>query len=267
MFFAKNNFLKVLGIVSVLSLSLTTTTAPSVFAAEGGVCSGYTLHNTCGGQKTADGLECTCAVGYRCLAPSLSCYCQKDDTCGVATDVCDAAHEGQCGVAGGCGKTTTVCKKTVAAVSGGSPVYNYDCVYDYSSPCACVLGQTCPDDGIHQCLPTGGCWAPTPTSTGDYTSGEWVYNEPEYKGPIITDIAGLLAPVFKILFYAGIFIGILGIIYSGYLLIASEGDPGRAKEGKDQFTAAILGTLFVLLSVLILRVIINNILGVTNSGL
>ncbi len=264
MFLAKNKFFKVLGVASFLFLFLRITAASPVFAAEGGVCSGYTLHNTCGGQKTSDGLECTCAVGYRCLAPSLSCYCQKDDTCGVATNICDAAHENMCGVAGGCGKTTTVCKKVINTVSGG---YNYDCVYDSSANCACVLGETCPDDGIHQCLSTGSCWAPTPTSTGDYTSGDWVYNEPPYKGPIITDIAGLLAPVFKILFYTGIFVGILGIIYSGYLLIASEGDPGRAKEGKDQFTAAILGTLFVLLSVFILRVIINNILGVTTSGL
>jgi hypothetical protein len=143
----------------------------------------------------------------------------------------------------------------------------YTCANDYANPCTCQIGITCPDDGVSQCLSTGACFTPAPTSLGDYTSGEWIYNEPEYQGPIITDIAGLLAPVFKILFYAGIFIGILGIIYSGYLLIASEGDPGRAKEGKDQLTAAILGTLFVLLSVLILRVIINNILGVTNSGL
>jgi hypothetical protein len=88
-----------------------------------------------------------------------------------------------------------------------------------------------------------------------------------YQGPIISTITDLLAPVFKILFYAGVFVGILGIIYSGYLLISSEGDPGRVKEGKEQFTAAVLGTLFVLLSVFILRVIINQILGQTDSGL
>lgn len=120
--------------------------------------------------------------------------------------------------------------------------------------------QICCQEADHYC----------PTASEGYVclNGYCVNPQPlvGYKGPIFTDIASLLAPIFKILFYVGIFVGILGIIYSGYLFISSEGDPGRVKEGKEQFTAAILGSLFVLLSVFILRVIINNILGV-DSGL
>jgi len=239
----------------------------SFFAAEKavaqGVCSTIYSVGTCGGETNAQGAFCTCQPGWKCMTGgSSTCGCVADTACGATTVICDATREGQCGTAGGCGYSRLKCIS--------QPVMNgttYVCSNDYTTPCTCQIGVTCPDDDKSYCLGSGACFTPAPTSLGDYTSGEWIYNEPEYQGPIITDIAGLLAPVFKILFYAGIFIGILGIIYSGYLLIASEGDPGRAKEGKDQLTAAILGTLFVLLSVLILRVIINNILGVTNSGL
>lgn len=229
-----------------------------------GVCSSMYSAGTCGGETNAQGAFCTCQSGYKCMVGGYStCGCVADTGCGAITKKCgDLGTVGVCGAAGGCGYSRLRCVSK--PVMNGS---TYDCVNDSTNPCVCEIGTTCPDDGVSQCLPTGACFTPAPTSIGDYTSGEWVYNEPEYKGPIITDIAGLLAPLFKILFYTGIFVGILGIIYSGYLLIASEGDPGRAKEGKDQFTAAILGTLFVLLSVFILRVIINNILGVTTSGL
>ncbi|HBI35804.1 TPA: hypothetical protein DDY47_02625 [candidate division WWE3 bacterium] len=160
-------------------------------------------------------------------------------TC-LGTDICDATKadaaspKGYCVPQGTCGNLDGTC---------------------------CTTGDAC-NNTAWTCL-NGYCRADVPEDINDtWSAGSF----PVYRGPIISDIAGLLAPVFRILFYTGIFVGILGIIYSGYLLISSEGDPGRVKEGKDQFTAAILGTLFVLLSVFILRVIINSILGV-NSGL
>lgn len=130
------------------------------------------------------------------------------------------------------------------------------------------------DDG-NNCTPlaigdTGNCfgaWSDYGTPDNPYTNPDNWLKIATYTGPYISNVTSLLSPVFKVLFYAGIFVGILGIIYSGYLFISSEGDPGRVKEGKEQFTAAILGSLFVLLSVFILRVIINNILGIPNSGL
>ncbi|KKS34606.1 MAG: hypothetical protein UV00_C0007G0020 [candidate division WWE3 bacterium GW2011_GWF1_42_14] len=195
-------------------------------------------------------LECNSATGF-CYIPDQTCgtaplKCCLDPvdpvlnpgTC-LGTDVCDAtkadaaSSKGYCIAQGTCGGLDEIC---------------------------CTTGDQCNDPSWKCTL--GFCRNDVPDDFGDSS----YFGFKTYTGPIITDLAGLLAPIFKILFYTGVFVGILGIIYSGYLLIASEGDPGRVKEGKDQFTAAILGTLFVLLSVFILRVIINNILGV-NSGL
>lgn len=90
---------------------------------------------------------------------------------------------------------------------------------------------------------------------------DYQLNYTPFEGYIIPDITSLLAPIFKILFYAGIAVGILAIILSGYLLMSSEGDPNKVKEAKEQFSASIFGIMFILLSLFLLRVIINNILG------
>ena len=202
-------------------------------------------------KTTISNLECNGATGL-CYIPGQACgtaplKCCPDSvdptlnpgTC-LGTDICDATKadatspKGYCVPQGTCGDLDGTC---------------------------CTTGDAC-NNTAWTCL-NGYCRADVSEDIGElWSAGSF----PVYRGPIISDIAGLLAPVFRILFYTGIFVGILGIIYSGYLLISSEGDPGRVKEGKDQFTAAILGTLFVLLSVFILRVIINSILGV-NSGL
>ncbi len=158
-----------------------------------------------------------------------------------------------------CGTSTDTC-------FGGLDCYGTVCGDDPTDANCGTLGDHCcvTATGSLYCI-EGGCDISTTYCVAG-SSPESIFEIMQYDGPIINDIAGLLSPVFKILFYAGIFVGIMGIIYSGYLLMVSEGDPGRAKEGKEQFTAAILGSLFILLSVFILRAIINSILGV-DSGL
>ena len=43
--------------------------------------------------------------------------------------------------------------------------------------------------------------------------------------------------------------------------MTSQGDPQKVSKGKEDLTSAIMGLLFVLLSIGILRVIINGIVG------
>lgn len=78
-----------------------------------------------------------------------------------------------------------------------------------------------------------------------------------YKGPIIDSLDKIINPVLKILYYGGLFIGFFFIVLSGYSLMTSQGDPQKAKEAQEQLTSAVLGIIFILLSVNILRVIID----------
>ena len=77
----------------------------------------------------------------------------------------------------------------------------------------------------------------------------------------ITRLEELINPIAQILYYGGLFIGIGYIVYSGYALMVSEGNPDRVKDAQSQLTAAIVGTAFILLSAAIFRVIIHSFFG------
>lgn len=208
-----------------------------------GCCIDYTGHTLYCRKTKFPNLECDTSGGKNiCYDANIICQKAGDPCC---PNLGDPTGDGYC-------VGTVTCDPALADASAPKGRCRDQGLCGGNNQLCCTSGDPCPtaSDG-YRCI-NGYCVNPQPLVG--------------YKGPIFTDIASLLAPIFKILFYVGIFVGILGIIYSGYLFISSEGDPGRVKEGKEQFTAAILGSLFVLLSVFILRVIINNILGV-DSGL
>ena len=123
--------------------------------------------------------------------------------------------------------------------------------------------------GAGRCLPYETCQLNPLSSSGDYKCfynvgcGIDLYTA---SGPTITNVYELVTPIAKVLFYGGFIIGAGFIIYSGYLLMVSEGNPDSVKNAKDQLTAAILGTIFILLSSVIFRVIIRSFFGLQYSG-
>lgn len=81
-------------------------------------------------------------------------------------------------------------------------------------------------------------------------------------GPLPTSIQGLLTSLFSIvLSIAGVAVLIL-IIISGYRLMLSQGNPEQIKDAREQLTAAIVGLLFIIFSLVILQVIGVNILKI-----
>jgi hypothetical protein len=81
-------------------------------------------------------------------------------------------------------------------------------------------------------------------------------------GPLQTDLSKLLTQIFSIvLAIAGV--AALGlIIASGYRLMVSQGNPEQVKGAREQLTAAIIGLLFIVFSLVILQVIGANILKI-----
>jgi hypothetical protein len=84
-----------------------------------------------------------------------------------------------------------------------------------------------------------------------------------YRGPLIDSLDKILGPIVKILYYGGLMIGIFYIILSGYRLMVSQGNPQQTQDAQEQLTAAILGIIFILLSVTILRIILGKVIGIT----
>jgi hypothetical protein len=62
-------------------------------------------------------------------------------------------------------------------------------------------------------------------------------------------------------------IAFLLIIYGGFLVMTSTGDPKRLQAGQELLTSAIGGLILLILSMFILNVIGINVLGLDKFGL
>lgn len=61
----------------------------------------------------------------------------------------------------------------------------------------------------------------------------------------------------------GILVAALLIIIGGFQVVSSTGDPERLADAKSRITAAVAGLLFILFSVIILRIIGVEIIGIS----
>lgn len=71
----------------------------------------------------------------------------------------------------------------------------------------------------------------------------------------------LVENFFKIAFPLAIILGFIHIVTAGYTLMTSEGDPRKTNEGKERLESAIMGLLFVLLTIGILRIILGTLIS------
>ena len=242
------------------------------------------------GECDDSGCKHPSVCGKAAEACPINHVCKSDGTCELDTIGYYCVGVGECDDIGACGEGSGGNEGKYCKVSEVSPYKTMwivsPCLYDkfdnigsaqYSSledceknctlgPCCGMLGET---ECIHnkcgvaancqpgeKCMEFGGHW-----SCGyheDCSGGERPKNL-VYNGPIIDSLDKILSPVTKILYYGGLFIGICFVIFSGYRLMVSQGNPRETQDAQEQLTAAILGILFILLSAAILRIIINNI--------
>jgi hypothetical protein len=81
-------------------------------------------------------------------------------------------------------------------------------------------------------------------------------------GPLPTDLPGLLTRVFSIVLSIAGVVALGLIIASGYRIMISQGNPEQIKNAREQLTAAIIGLLFIIFSLVILQIIGANILNI-----
>lgn len=74
----------------------------------------------------------------------------------------------------------------------------------------------------------------------------------------VTDANSFVSLIVEIAIPFAITCVVLLIIYGGYILMSSQGDPDKVKEGKEILTNAIIGFIVVALSVGILLLISNT---------
>jgi hypothetical protein len=83
---------------------------------------------------------------------------------------------------------------------------------------------------------------------------------------ISTDALGFIRSIFGLILSLSGGIALLLIILSGYKILSSQGNPEALKGAREQLTAAIVGLLFVIFSIVILQIIGFNILRIPGFG-
>ena len=81
-------------------------------------------------------------------------------------------------------------------------------------------------------------------------------------GDLPTNLSSLLTKVFSIVLSIAGVVALGLIIASGYRIMVSQGNPEQIKGAREQLTAAIIGLLFIILSLVILPIIGANILNI-----
>ncbi|MFZ2152844.1 MAG: hypothetical protein WAV41_02170 [Microgenomates group bacterium] len=76
---------------------------------------------------------------------------------------------------------------------------------------------------------------------------------------------GVLSAVISIFFIVGIIYYIWHIVFAGYHLISSEGDPKRWETGKNEITYATIG-LFIVFSIFAILKFVGTVLGIPGLG-
>lgn len=131
----------------------------------------------------------------------------------------------------------------------------------------CIPGHT-EKDGIRAiCSPTdfeygeGTTARDAPCPTGAKSGETCEYITTDFGVDIPTSFAGFASTIFGIILSLGGGIALILIIISGYRIMASQGNPESLQQAKEQLTAAIVGLLFVIFSLVFLEVIGVNILN------
>lgn len=156
--------------------------------------------------------------------------CEAVHTCVDDSDCCPGSFQGY------------ICSSDNLCVKGGNQCTGNDCE---AQGLRCSGGELIEDST---------CLAPP--------IDDFINN---YTGPIIDDLGSLMGGIYRILFPLGLGISLFVILRAGYKYMVSEGDPTNVKEAQEELTSGVLGALFILLSVSMLRIILKQIFGATIS--
>lgn len=86
-------------------------------------------------------------------------------------------------------------------------------------------------------------------------------------GMIRTSPGGLVSQIIALGTYIGSGVALLLLIYGSYIVLTSQGNPEGINHGKEIITSAIIGLVFIIISVSLMQIIGFDILGLGALGL
>lgn len=198
--------------------------------------------------KVGAGGTCTCIVG-------------ANRVCGITSDNCTARTHPQCSTAiGQCNGSAASCT-CVEETSNNCGVAGRRCGGINDLPCCQGQGLTCYGG---YCAVAGGL-VPTPPPPGTNTDifcGGTTSKINTALGCISANPTNFVSTLLR--FGVGIAGGIafLLIIFGGFQILTSAGNPEQLNAGKELITSTVVGLLMIIFSVFLLRLIGYNILGI-----
>lgn len=142
--------------------------------------------------------------------------------------------------------------------SGTCP--GYECNPSYGGQKVCGLGSSLyvpPIAGGSSPTPVP---PPAPCVTSAWNGGRCMTIDTAI-GPINTNPVGFVKSIFGILLSISGGAALIFIIFSGYRLMTSQGNPEKLQAARETLTSAIIGLLFVIFSMVILQIIGVDILN------
>ncbi|MEO0132994.1 MAG: pilin [candidate division WOR-3 bacterium] len=131
----------------------------------------------------------------------------------------------------------------------------------------CQMGKACPPSGTGQCQNCDGTYTGICYKNGDgplfnaCCSGFTCPKEVNGVTPCISAellTQKLIKRLASIIYPVTLIIGMWLVVINGYRMMTSQGDPNKLQNAKEGLTSAIIGILFIMLAVSILRVIIMS---------
>lgn len=210
----------------------------------------------------------SCLMGVCVDNPNLTCV----PSCSTTTQ-CPLGNGGVCDTSG----TTPKCDCYSECNPGNNSTCNDDCTLggtceaDGTCTCAqesifctdvgcdatcgenytgyCIDQDNDPNNGEEYCLCIRGTPVPPPIG------------RPSYNGPIV-EYGTLIKTLFTLLL--PIAIGVFGLpllAINGYKIMTSKGDPAKYQDGIEGLVSAIIGLIFVLLAISLIRILVGSFLG------
>jgi len=203
--------------------------------------------------------ECCSASGvnYTCNTATERCELESG-----SLPTCECAGSGDCEslysetwecVPNSAGNTvcTASGSKNGICIDQPATASSYNCVG--GTNCSVVYDTSGTYPTISACI-AAGCASAAPPP-GDALSGSGALPSPLDPGGLIERIVLFLIPI-------AILIALFRIIQGGYLIITSEGSETKISEGKEILTSAVVGLIFSLAGLAVLRVLINTFIGI-----
>lgn len=211
---------------------------------DNGTCDGNTVPGTCTNSTTQ---QC----------------CHRTSTCSLDGDPCQYA--GDC-CNSGLGASCVNGRCLICAHSGETCGGSKGCCQSSGSCTAGVCKTVLYNDPNNQYSNAAPPPLPCDASYVDATTGNCKKVATGLGFSIKTDVGSFITSLLGVILSISGGIAVLLIIISGYRLMISQGNPEKIQAAREQLTAAIVGLLFIIFSLVIIQVLGYDILHIPGFG-